>query len=391
MTKQLFTLTTPPTSEIISELRLLTILGSVLPACGQVLMAGSDFLDICCEAYQTHKHNDFRKVLVAIIYVGLTSLLKGPKPNLSSLLDQLYSLKVSACVGTPTTKKDPTLLSDVICSSDLLVRLERYLISHPQKRGEDLLSSLRAYQLDSTPFHHRYQKQKRKLDKGKTRASDPEDMHIHQMSLVTQIQDLFPDLGSGYIARLLDFYHDNPETIIAHLLDDSITPELKTLDKSEQLPTSQTTTHHDPLPPRSTPPEPTPTRKNIFDTDVDLAELARQTGETEGKLQFGRANATQTADDLLADRSTQAINKAAIISALAAFDSDDDERDDTYDVADVGGTVDAATGADADKPAEAAGDLDMTLFRAYKASPGLFGRDSATRRSQPRAALKRET
>lgn len=144
MTKQLAMLSSAQAPRIIPDIRLLTILGSVIPACGQALMAGSDFLDTCCEAYQAHKRDDFRKVLVAVIYVGLTSLLKGPKPNLSLLLDQLFSLKASAGINAPTTKKEPTLLSDLICSSDLLVRLDRYLISHPQKRGQDLLSSLRA-------------------------------------------------------------------------------------------------------------------------------------------------------------------------------------------------------------------------------------------------------
>ncbi|KAB8232841.1 ASCC2 family CUE domain-containing protein [Aspergillus alliaceus] len=384
MIKQLSLLISAPTPEIISDIRLLTILGSALPASGQTLMAGSDFLDICCEAYQTHKREDFRKVLVAIVYVGLTSLLKGTKPNLSLLLDQLFSLKSSAGIST---KNGPTLLSDLICSSDLLVRLDRYLISHPQKRGQDLLSSLRTYQTESTPFHHRYQRPKKRPNKGKGRASDlphADEMHIHKMSLITQVQDLFPDLGSGYIARLLDAYDDNPETIIANLLDDSIPPEFHNLDKSEQLPTTSTTTTHDILPPNSTPP-PLQPRKNIFDNDVDLAALPTE------NLHFGRANPTLTADDILSDRTTHAANKAAIISALATFDSDDDERDDTYDVADVGGTVDADADGDAKRKAAESDELDMTLFRAYKASPGLFGRDSGTRRSQPRAALKRET
>ncbi|OGM41193.1 CUE domain protein [Aspergillus bombycis] len=369
MTKQLAMSSSAQAPKIISDIRLLTILGSVLPPCGQTLMAGSDFLDTCCEAYQGHKREDFRKVLVAIIYVGLTSLLKGPKPNLSLLLDQLFSLKASAGINAPTTKKEPTLLSDLICSSDLLVRLDRYLILHPQKRGQDLLSSLRAYQIESNVFHHRYQKQKRRLDKGKARATtdlpQADDMHIHRMSLITQIQDLFPDLGSGYIVRLLDVYDDNPEIVIAHLLDDSIPPELQNLDKSEQLPTTDSTApKHDPFPPRPTPPgisPPTQARKNIFDKDVDLADLA----ETD-QLRFGRANPDQTADDILADRSKHAANKAAIMSALASFDSDDDERDDTYDVADVGGTVDATT-TDTDADAKhKADELDLTLFRTYK-------------------------
>ncbi|KAL5360292.1 hypothetical protein BJX96DRAFT_150053 [Aspergillus floccosus] len=396
---------------LISGIRLLTLLASALPPCGQVLMAGSDFIDTFSDAYQTHKRGEIHKVLVANIYVGLASLLKGPTPNLSLLLDQLFSLKATAGVGTPKTTNEPTLLSDVICSSDLLSRLDRYLAANPQKRAQDLLSSLRAYQAESRSFHHRYQKPKRKPDKGKGRASGlpaPEEMHVHKMSLVTQVQDLFPDLGSGFVVRLLDFYNDDPETVVAHLLDDSLPAELQSLDKSEQLPTSQSTTRHDPMLPRPTPPEtpstdPVISRKNVFDQDIDLAEISRAEDDTsaKGKLHFGRANQDLTADAILADRSHHAANKAAIMSALATFDSDDDERDDTYDVADVGGTVDSitASAADADakadlragKAPESSADMETILFQAYKSNAALFARDSATRRSQPRASLKRET
>jgi len=86
----------------------------------------------------------------------------------------------------------------------------------------------------------------------------------------------------------------------------------------------------------------------------------------------------------LSDRKT-APNKAAILSALAAFDSDDDERDDTYDAEDVGGTVDTTTpGNETDVNEDA-------LFKAYTANTGTFGRDADTRRSKARAALKSET
>jgi activating signal cointegrator complex subunit 2 len=92
-----------------------------------------------------------------------------------------------------------------------------------------------------------------------------------------------------------------------------------------------------------------------------------------------------TAEDILQDRST-APNKAAILSALAAFDSDDDERDDTYDVGDVGGTVDSANPEESqDQP------HDEALFRAYKATPKVFGRDAETRRGEERAVLRLET
>jgi activating signal cointegrator complex subunit 2 len=388
--------------EIISDIRRLTILASVLPACGQELMAGSDFLDTIAEAYQSKGvREEFRKILVANAYVGLISLLKEPV-NLSSLLDQLFSLKAAARVGAPKIKKEPTLLSDLVCSSDLLIRLEKYLFSHPQKRGQDLLASLRAYQVESKSLHHRYQRRKR-VDKGKDVSSDPVisgEVHAHKMSLVTQVQDLFPDLGSGFIVRLLDFYNDNPETIVAQLLDDSLPLELQSLDRTEQLP-PQAGPHRVHMSPQPTPPampspqpEYLPTRKNVFDNDVDIAELSRS-GDAQGKLHFGRVDADQTADTVLSDRSQHAANKAAILSALATFDSDDDERDDTYDATDVGGAIDGPTGADgeadADQRNRRAVDIDATLFRTYKSNPGLFARDSATRRSQPRQSLKRET
>lgn len=393
---QLSTTNSSSVSKAVADIRLLTVLVSSLPPCGHVLMAGSDFLDTLTETYQAHKLDNIRKSLVANIYVGLTSLLKSTKPNLSLLLDQLFGLKASAGAGTPKQKKEPTLLSDLICSSDLLSRLERYLTVQPQKRGQDLVSSLRTYQNESRSLHHRYQKPKKRVDKGKTPVSDlqiPEEIHAHRMSLISQIQDLFPDLGSGYIVRLLDFYGDNPETIIAQLLDESIAPELQSLDKSEQLPPIPTP-QHDPLPPKPTPtstpippePEAKPQpHKNIFDKDVDLAELARSDKNTQN-LRLGRANPSITADDILADRSNHTANKAAILSALATFDSDDDERDDTYDADDVGGTIDAT-----DATETSTDDLDMTLLRAYKSNPVLFGRDSATRRSQPRDVLKRES
>lgn len=92
-----------------------------------------------------------------------------------------------------------------------------------------------------------------------------------------------------------------------------------------------------------------------------------------------------TAEDILEDRST-APNKAAILSALAAFDSDDDERDDTYDTADVGGTVDSTNPEESqDQP------HDEVLFKTFKANPKAFGRDADTRRGKQRADLRLET
>lgn len=89
---------------------------------------------------------------------------------------------------------------------------------------------------------------------------------------------------------------------------------------------------------------------------------------------------------MLKDRST-APNKAAILSALAAFDSDDDERDDTYDADDVGGTVDNAN-EEADGQKDASEEI---LYKAFQADPSVFDRQATTRRGQARGKLREET
>lgn len=102
-------------------------------------------------------------------------------------------------------------------------------------------------------------------------------------------------------------------------------------------------------------------------------------------LHIGKRGANKTADDVLADRSA-APNKAAILSALATFDLDDDERDDTYDAADVGGTVDN-TGTEAN-PAD---DNEEVLWRAFQADAKMFNRDQATRGGAARGKMRAET
>jgi len=137
--------------------------------------------------------------------------------------------------------------------------------------------------------------------------------------------------------------------------------------------------------PNSTPPL-LPTRHNVFDDD-EFDNLAISTS----RLHFGRRDPDKTADDILEDRSN-APNKAAILSALTAFDSDDDERDDTYDVADVGGTVDTTNPEESTTTSTLQDNInEEMLFKAYKSTPTIFTRDAVTRRSQARIALRTET
>lgn len=130
---------------------------------------------------------------------------------------------------------------------------------------------------------------------------------------------------------------------------------------------------------------PFPARRNVFDNDA----FDRRTIDP-SLVRRGRANPSQTADNLLsAPPSSKA--KAAILSALAAIDADDDERDDTYDVEDVGGTVDTALYGSDERDTDLRDSNEETLLVAYKQNPEAFNRDADTRRGRLRIALKSET
>ena len=237
---------------------------------------------------------------------------------------------------------------------------------------------------------------KPKIDKGKRRTKENDEyghatvdeLHMHRMSLITQIQDLFPDLGSAFVLKVLDEYNDDVEQVTAHLLEDSLPAHLKDLNRSDEVQVqpgvyeSADAIAH--LSPRNTPPL-LPRRRNKYDDDA-FDRLAISPAQ----IHRGRKGSEQTADVMLQDRST-APNKAAILSALAAFDSDDDERDDTYDVADVGGTVDVAMPGSDEADADLLDNNEQALYNAYKMSPEVFDRDANTRRGKARAALKSET
>ncbi|KAF2278506.1 uncharacterized protein EI97DRAFT_499921 [Westerdykella ornata] len=358
----------------------------LVPEAGVFIITGADLLDSLVSAH-AKVSSELQKKLVMTAYLGLVSILEQERPNYSLLSDHLYSLKDSA--GSDPSRK--TFLADLVTNTPLLTKIRDKATSPEASRVKNIATSLAEYRQSSITRPKKLVR--RKVDKGKGKAKEEDryghdafgDVHVHRMSLITQIQDLFPDLGSGFVVKLLDEYDDNVEVVVAHLLEDSLPPHLTNVDRSEQLPTPPSSKPH--FTPRSTPPPPEalPIRRNVFDND-EFDRLAVSTSQ----LHIGRKDASLTADSLLADRSSaSAQTKASILSALALFDSDDDERDDTYDVEDVGGLVDTSA-PDADD-AMGTDKNDEALFRAYSASPEVFERDAETRRGKARMALRSET
>ncbi|KAK0905724.1 hypothetical protein LTR91_025769 [Friedmanniomyces endolithicus] len=358
----------------------LTLLAPVLRASadiGAFFITGSDFLDALTSSYPKLLSPEQQKALTTTVYTCLTSLVKLEHANISALSDSLYALKrqTDGQVGTPT------LLSDLVTNTPLLTKLRRSVNEKVAGRLLKLLDTLETYRMPSIARPWRHPRRSNNKAKAKAKHADRE-MHVHRESLVTQIQELFPDLGSVFILILLDEYDENVELVTAHLLEGSLPPHLQALDRAEQGPPFDTDPQEkvEHLAPRSTPPPPepfVPDRHNVFDDDDLLAADA-------SRLHIGKR--TQRTESGPA-------NKAAILAALAAFDADDDERDDTYDGDDVGGTIDTAHPDGEPGPAAKVTqeENDAALFTTYKSAPELFGRTFDIRRGQARMALKAET
>ncbi|KAL2016406.1 hypothetical protein VTK56DRAFT_3791 [Thermocarpiscus australiensis] len=365
------------------------------PSVAEFFLTGSDFMDGLVSCYKI-TNPPLRRVLVTTTYLCLVGLAEGEK--VSALTDQLYSLKAAAEThkAGPLNAND-SLVAELVTSTPLLQRLQRKLDEsrNASTRTKSVLAELGTFKKPGGSMPKPKRLIKRKVDKGKGLAEYDEvhaqqEMHIHRMSQISQVQDLFPELGSGFVAKLLDEFGDDTEQVIAHLLDGSLPAHLQTADRSEDLSHPATTTT--PKPNGHSAPRSTPTYNNNNDVaDDDDDDLDILTADT-SRLHIGKR--PLDADALLSHRPT-APNKAAILSALAAFDSDDDERDDTYDAADVGGTVDAtdslAEGEILPLPADKTPAAEAALYRAWRASPGVFARDAATRRGAERARLREET
>jgi activating signal cointegrator complex subunit 2 len=356
----------------------------VSPETAVFFMTGTDLMDSMIAGYAKASGDQVRKALSMTAYLGLTACIAGEVPNFSLLSDHLYTLKTQAEGKVP----NQALMADTVTNTPLLAKLRRSVGDKTPERLIKLLDSLETLRSPSIarPKKRTHWKPSNK-GKGRQTAAQDHEIHIHRMSYVTQVQDLFPDLGAGFVMKLLDEYDDNVEQVTAHLLDDSLTPHLQSLDRSEQAPIFDISMQAgiDHLAPRSTPPpqelEPfIPERRNVYDND-ELDRLAMDSS----RLHFGKRKDTTT--------SAGQPNKSAIMSALAAFDADDDERDDTYDAQDVGGSIDNAhpDGEPGQSARVTQEETDSALFASYKTTPELFGRTFDVRRGQARAALKAET
>lgn len=209
----------------------------------EFFIAGSDFLDSLINCYKL-MNPPLRKAILSTTYLCHIGLTAGEKPKFSTLVDQLYSLKSAAEAhkAGPTSAND-SLVAELVTSTPLLKQVQHHIDASGSEpnRAKTVISSLEAFKMPGSSSRDAWLA-KRKLDKGKGKAINNNDgygekltMHIHRMSLVSQVQDLFPDLGSGSVVKLLDEYNDDVEQVVAHLLEGSLPAHLENGNRTEVL------------------------------------------------------------------------------------------------------------------------------------------------------------
>ncbi|KAJ7309538.1 hypothetical protein JRQ81_007586 [Phrynocephalus forsythii] len=156
-------------------------------------------------------------------------------------------------------------------------------------------------------------------------------------SLVSQVKDLLPDLGEGFILACLEEYNYSAEQVINNLLEGKLVASLEKLDRAM---------------PRPVKPDPTPlvtSRYNVFQND-EFDVFSRDSVDL-SRVQKGKRSDKTTTKSLLNDKSLvteqrERYNQYSVVvdeipepsgAAGPAYSVDyEDEYDDTYDGNQVG-------------------------------------------------------
>ncbi|KAK6524597.1 hypothetical protein TWF281_011500 [Arthrobotrys megalospora] len=288
----------------------------------------------------------------------MASTQTDPK-RYSTLIDFLFNFIADADINVPRN----SYITAIISQTPLLDRLASIDAEGYTNRWSTILTKLQNFESPTSTSSKRIPKLPRRKQKLKKNLIDPSTIDISQK--VLELSELFPTTEKSILEATLVSVNYDLEAATMSLLDNSF-PE----STSAPPPTYTEFT-----------PQPLPESTDELDT------LAVPTS----RLYMGKRDISGTADNLLKDR-TSAPSKSQILAALQAFDSDDDERDDTYDQEDVG-TVDPTAGdSEANGNNIAPGGVEeKALYKAFVGNPGVFARDAKTRRGVERKELREVT
>ncbi|XP_041492452.1 activating signal cointegrator 1 complex subunit 2-like isoform X2 [Microtus oregoni] len=169
--------------------------------------------------------------------------------------------------------------------------------------------------------------------KGAAAALGPTMCGVQLDSLISQVKDLLPDLGEGFILACLEHYSYDSEQVINNILEDRLAPELSQLDRSLK---------------RQVKPDPTPlltSRHNIFQNDefdvfsrdsVDLSRVHKGRRKEENVRSLVNDKRAVAAQRLRYQQYSVVMEEVPVQPGEYQVDDYEDEYDDTYDGNQVG-------------------------------------------------------
>lgn len=237
--------------------------------------------------------------------------------------------------------------------------------------------------------------------------------NVERTSKISQIHDLFPDFGDGFIEACLEANDDDVEAVIMQLLEDSLPASVRGLDRKMErkpLPDAATTvsqlTHLEgeaeavylEAEARENPNEESvlKSRRNIYDND-EFDIFNRRSVDT-SKVYAGKKD-KGNADSLLDDKSFIQSEKKNVLQRVV--DMYDDDYDDTYDDINDAGVPSTLENGDGDAALDVVRkkqevvdpgiENESLLVHSFVDNPELFARNSTARKSTKRAELRKRT
>lgn len=168
---------------------------------------------------------------------------------------------------------------------------------------------------------------------GAAAALGPAVSGVELDSLISQVKDLLPDLGEGFILACLEHYSYDSEQVINNILEDRLAPELSQLDRGLE---------------RQVKPDPTPllsSRHNIFQNDefdvfsrdsVDLSRVRKGRRKEENVRSLVNDKQAVVAQWQRYQKYSVVVEEVPLQPGEHQADDYEDEYDDTYDGNQVG-------------------------------------------------------
>ncbi|KAI9103339.1 hypothetical protein DFS34DRAFT_608350 [Phlyctochytrium arcticum] len=229
----------------------------------------------------------------------------------------------------------------------------------------------------------------------------PNEDDVVRTSLISQVQDLFPELGDGFIEACLIAMNNDVETTIMSILEDNLPDLVQKLDRQMRRTVPEPPTLPASISRTPTPPPPLveqndilSSRRNVYDGDEFDVFSGRKLDPN--SVIFGKK---ETPLDTLDDKDFVRSQKEELLATQ--YEDMDDEYDDTYDTSEIklAGTIELHLVDEEENivyvkqqhgpPADPAAEYTSDLISLYQSNPSVFQRSQ--RRHPERAKLRQRT